>query len=290
LVAAVIIEGKPRTIDGFSVLRVLPSVERRLVGPFIFFDHIGPAELAPGQALDVRPHPHINLATVTYLFEGELLHRDNLGSEQIIRPGAINWMTAGRGIAHSERTPAVLRRTGSRMHGLQVWVALLKEHEETEPDFRHHPTESLPVVETNGATLRVLAGTAFGQTSPVRALSPLFYVDVSLPAGASVTVPRGPRDRAAYVVEGVLSFARERVRPGHMIVFAERDEPVLFAEEPSRVMLLGGEPMDGERHIWWNFVSSSKERIERAKRDWREGRFAKIPGDDTEFIPLPDGS
>jgi redox-sensitive bicupin YhaK (pirin superfamily) len=286
----VIIEGQPRTIDGFAVLRVLPSAARRLVGPFIFFDHTGPAELAPGQAIDVRPHPHINLATVTYLFEGELLHRDNIGSEQNIRPGAINWMTAGRGIAHSERTPAALRRTGSRMHGLQVWVALPKEHEEIEPDFHHHPSESLPVVETEGTTVRVLAGSAFGQTSPVRALSPLFYVDVTLPAGASLSVPREPRERAAYVVEGVVSFAREPVRAGHMIVFAERDEPVLLAVQPSRVMLLGGEPMDGERHIWWNFVSSSKDRIERAKRDWREGRFAKIPGDDTEFIPLPDGS
>jgi redox-sensitive bicupin YhaK (pirin superfamily) len=283
-----IIEGRQRDIDGLPLVRTLPSPKRRLVGPFIFFDHVGPAELSPGQGLDVRPHPHINLATVTYLFDGEFTHRDSLGFEQVIRPGAINWMTAGRGIVHSERTPRELRETGSRLHGLQIWVALPKEKEEVEPDFHHHPAETLPTVETEGSVLRVLAGTAFGRTSPVRTLSPLFYVEARLPAGARVPLPADHRDRAAYVVEGAVSCAGERAHRAQMIVLNERAEPTLLAEEPSRVMLLGGEPLDGERHVYWNFVSSSEERIERAKLDWQNGRFPRVPGDETEFIPLPD--
>jgi redox-sensitive bicupin YhaK (pirin superfamily) len=285
-----ILEGRQRDIDGFPLVRVLPSPRRRLVGPFIFFDHIGPADVAPGQGLDVRPHPHINLATVTYLFEGEFTHRDSLGFEQVIRPGAINWMTAGRGIVHSERTPAALRKTGSRLHGLQIWVALPKEQEEVLPDFHHHGAETLPAFEQDGIAIRVLAGAAFGRTSPVRTLSPLFYVETKLPAGARLRMPDGYADRAAYVVEGAVRSAAERAHRAQMILFDEGDEAVVEAEEPSRVMLFGGARLDGERHIYWNFVSSSPERIERAKREWQEGRFPRVPGDETEFIPLPDDS
>jgi redox-sensitive bicupin YhaK (pirin superfamily) len=285
--APTIIEGRERDIDGFRLVRVLPNVARRLVGPFIFFDHVGPAELVPGVGLDVRPHPHINLATVTYLFDGEFLHRDSLGNEQVIRPGAINWMTAGRGIVHSERTPPSLRKTGSRLHGLQLWVALPQAHEEVEPSFHHHDAEVFPVVKVDGVTLRVLAGSSFGQTSPVRTLSPLFYVEARLPAGGRLKLPNDHRERAAYVTDGAVACGSERGRPGRMLVFAEGTEPVLEAEGPSRVMLLGGAPLDGPRHVWWNFVSSSKDRIEQAKRDWRDGRFGKVPGDE-EFIPLPE--
>ena len=284
------IQGRPRDIDGLAFVRDLPSMALRLVGPFIFFGHFGPAELAPGRGLDVRPHPHINLATVTYVFDGEFTHRDSLGFEQVIHPGAINWMTAGRGIVHSERTPPALRKTGSRLHGLQVWVALPKEHEEIEPDFHHHPADTLPALEIDGAKLRVLAGSAFGRTSPVRTLSPLFYVEANLPAGTRLSPPAENGERAVYVVEGAVSYDGERVRPGQMLMLPEKDAPAIEADQSSRVMFLGGAPLDGPRHIWWNFVSSSKDRIERAKREWREGRFPKVPGDDTEFIPLPDES
>jgi redox-sensitive bicupin YhaK (pirin superfamily) len=284
-----ILDGRQRDIDGFALVRTLPSPKRRLVGPFIFFDHIGPADVAPGQGLDVRPHPHIGLATVTYLFEGEFVHRDSLGFEQVIRPGAINWMTAGRGIVHSERTPTALRASGSRLHGLQIWVALPNEQEEVEPAFHHYDAESLPTVETESTLLRVLAGTAFGRTSPVRTLSPLFYVEATLRAGARVRLPTDHRERAAYVVEGAVSCAGERAHRAQMIVLDEGGEATLEAEEPSRVMLLGGAPV-GERHIYWNFVSSSEQRIERAKRDWQNGRFPRVPGDENEFIPLPDDS
>jgi len=286
----VVIEGRDRQIDGMAVARVLPAPTRRLVGPFIFFDHFGPAELGPGQALDVRPHPHINLATVTYLFEGRIMHRDNIGSAQAIAPGAINWMTAGRGIVHSERTPPELRMGGARLHGLQIWVALPKEHEEIEPAFYHHPVDDLPVFQLDGVTLRLLVGSAYGRTSPVRTLSPMFYLDAFLPAGARLAMPPEHRERAAYVVGGAVSCGAERALPKHMLVFAEGAEAILHAEEDSHLALIGGAPLDGPRHIWWNFVSSSKERIEQAKRDWSEGRFAKVPGDEIEFIPLPDGS
>lgn len=284
-----ILEARPRDLGGFMVGRVLPSASRRLVGPFIFFDHMGSAQLLPGQAVDVRPHPHINLATVTYLFEGEMVHRDSLGSNQPIRPGAINWMTAGRGIAHSERTPLELRRSGSRAHGIQLWVALPRAHEEVEPDFSHHPATTLPILEERGVHLRVLVGSAYGAASPVRTLSPLFYVEASLGAGQELPLPREHEERAAYVVEGTVASGAEVATAGKMLVFARGGEPVLKSENGARVMLLGGAPLDGPRHIWWNFVSSSKERIEQAKRDWKEGRFAKVPGDEVEFIPLPEG-
>jgi redox-sensitive bicupin YhaK (pirin superfamily) len=284
-----IIDARPRRIDGFTVGRVLPSAARRLVGPFIFFDHMGPAVLAPGQGMDVRPHPHINLATVTYLFDGEILHRDSLGSEQPIRPGAINWMTAGKGIVHSERTPPDLRRAGSRMHGLQLWVALPTALEETAPEFHHHPAEALPHATVDRVSLRILAGSAYGATSPVRTLSPLVYVEAKMPAGSRLELPWAP-ERAAYVVDGAITCGTEQAAHGRMLVFTSGSNPVLCADSDARVVLIGGAPLDGPRHIWWNFVSSSKERIEQAKEAWRAGRFTKVPGDEKEFIPLPEGA
>ncbi len=282
---AKIIEARPRPIDDLTVGRVLPAIGQRMVGPFIFFDHVGPAALAPGRGLDVRPHPHINLATVTYLFDGALAHRDNLGFHQVIRPGDVNWMTAGRGIAHSERTPPAERAAGSTMHGIQLWVALPAEHEEIAPSFHHHPAASLPDLEQDGVHLRVLIGAAFGATSPVQTFSPMFYVEARLAAGAVLPLPEYS-ERAAYVVEGALACGAERVEARHMALFAPGAAPAMRAETASHVMLLGGEPV-GPRHIWWNFVSSSPERIEQAKRDWKEGRFPPIPGDDEERIPLP---
>jgi len=282
-----IIEARKRDIGGFSVGRVLPSARRRLVGPFIFFDHMGPVTFASGQGIDVRPHPHINLATVTYLFEGEIVHRDSLGSLQPIRPGAINWMTAGRGIAHSERTGPESRKTGSRLHGLQLWVALPQAHEESDPDFRHYPSATLPEIEMTGARVRVLAGRAYGAASPVRTLSSLFYVEAAIAAGGVLPLPEEHRERAAYVVEGVIRCGEERIESSRMVVLAPGPMPPLRAESGARVVLIGGAPLDGERHIWWNFVSSSRGRIEQAKRDWKAGRFPPVPGE-SEFIPLPD--
>lgn len=285
---ALVIDGRPRDLGGFAVRRVLPAAARRLVGPFIFFDHMGPAEFEAGQGIDVRPHPHIGLATVTYLFDGEIVHRDSLGSHQAILPGDINWMTAGRGIVHSERTGAEKRRAGSRVHGLQLWVALPLAHEETAPEFHHHPAATLPSVDLGGARIRVLAGSAYGQTSPVAALSPLFYADVALPAGGELPLPREHAERAAYVVDGAVCVGEERAERGRMLVFAQGAEVVLRAVTDARLALIGGAPIDGERHIWWNFVSSSEARIEQAKKDWQEGRFPKVPGDEAEFIPLPE--
>jgi redox-sensitive bicupin YhaK (pirin superfamily) len=282
-----LLSGHPRDIGGFSVRRALPSMQRRLVGPFIFWDHMGPAHLAPGHGLDVRPHPHINLATVTYLFEGEIVHRDSLGSDQPIRPGDVNWMTAGRGIVHSERTGAELRKSGSSTHGIQSWVALPTELEETEPAFQHVAGKELPELAVPGARLRVIAGTAFGVASPVRVLSPTFYVEAVLDAGAVLALPDEYAERAAYVVEGAIECDGRRVETATMAI-ADGAGPAAFrALEPARVMLLGGAPL-GVRHIWWNFVSSSAERIERAKREWKDGAVPKVPGDDVEFIPLPD--
>jgi redox-sensitive bicupin YhaK (pirin superfamily) len=283
-----IIDARPRDLGGLKVGRLLPSAARRLVGPFIFFDHMGPAELGPGEGMDVRPHPHVGLATVTYLFEGEIVHRDSLGSHQPIRPGDVNWMTAGRGIVHSERTSADLRRTGSKLDGLQLWVALPRVDEETAPQFHHHPADTLPTLEREGAAIRVLAGTAYGATAPVRTFSPLFYLDVTIPAGCTLPIPREHEERAAYVVKGAIGCDAEQAAPGRMLVLEPGADVALRAESDSRVVLLGGAPIDGQRQLWWNFVSSSKERIEQARRDWREQRFPKVPGDEIEFIPLPE--
>ena len=275
--------------DGFVVRRLLPSPVCRMVGPFVFVDHMGPVWMAPGDGLDVRPHPHINLATVTYLFDGEILHRDSLGTEQLIRPGAVNWMTAGRGIVHSERSPAAARKTGKSLHGMQLWVALPKVHEEIAPSFQHHPADSVPAVELPGVRLRIVAGSAYGATSPVEVLSPLFYAEAQLERGARLTLPAEHLERAAYVVEGSLACDGKPHKAGSMVVFRPRLTAEIEALEPTRTMLLGGATIDGERHIFWNFVSSSHERIERAKQDWQHGRFPKVPGDEVEFIPLPSG-
>ncbi len=283
-----ILDGRRRDLGGFSVRRILPSAERRLVGPFIFFDHMGPADFAPGQGVDVRPHPHIALATVTYLFEGELMHRDSLGSAQPIRPGAVNWMIAGRGIVHSERTPPEVRARGGRLDGIQSWVALPKAREEDAPRFEHHAAGSLPLVERPGARLRVLAGSAFGATSPVGVASPTLYVDAALEAGATLDVPDEHEERAVYVAHGAARVDGAAAGEGQMIVLPPRAPARIVADDESRLLLLGGAPLDGERHIYWNFVASSPERIEAAKRDWRDGRFPKVPGDEHEYIPLPE--
>lgn len=285
------IEARTRPlIDGFSVRRLLPSSARRTVGPFIFFDHMGPLALPVDRGLDVRPHPHIGLSTVTYLFHGELLHRDSLGSEQEIRPGAVNWMTAGRGIVHSERSTAAARKAGPRLHGLQLWVALPLAFEGSSPSFQHHAEGDIPEVGIPGGHVRVVAGSAFGGTSPVEVLSPLFYVDARLDRDAEIELPQEYRERAVYVVDGAISSDGVAYRPGMMVIFREGLPARLRALEASRVMLLGGAPLDGPRHIWWNFVSSSKDAIEKAKQAWRERAFPAVPGDEQEFVPLPDES
>jgi redox-sensitive bicupin YhaK (pirin superfamily) len=280
----------PRASDlggGFTVLRALPSAQRRMVGPFVFLDQMGPVQLEAGTGLDVRPHPHIGLATVTYLFDGEILHRDSLGSVQPIRPGELNWMTAGRGIAHSERTAAELRPAGPRLSGLQAWVGLPARDEETEPAFVHHGADSLPVLDDAGLSIRVIAGEAFGARSPVATRSPLFYADVTLAPGARLQVPPEHEERAAYIVAGAVEIDGVRHPAGRLLVFRRGAAVVLSATAATRLMLLGGEPLDGPRYVWWNFVSSSRERIEQAKDDWRAGRFTPVPGE-TEFIPLPE--
>ena len=284
--AVLVVPGMTKDLGGFAVQRVLPAKERRAIGPFVFFDHIGPAQLAPGVGVDVRPHPHIGLATCTYLFAGELVHRDSLGSLQPIRPGAINWMVAGRGIVHSERTDPALRAAGAPLHGLQVWIALPRDAEEAEPSFSHHPEDTLPVVQRPGAALRVLVGAAYGARAPAAVHSPLYYVDARLDDGAQVASPDGYDERGAYVIEGCVRVDGVDYGAGTMLL-VDDDRP-LTAIGAARVVLLGGARLDGPRRVWWNFVSSSPERLEQAKRDWRDGRFPKVPGDDVEFIPLPE--
>jgi hypothetical protein len=285
-----VIEARPRDLGGFSVRRVLPSPMRRLVGPFIFFDHMGPVQFDPGGGIDVRPHPHIALATITYLLEGEFVHRDSLGSEQPIRPGDVNWMVAGRGVVHSERTAPEARARGARMHGIQTWVALPQADEEMEPRFEHHPEATVPIVDRPGARLRVIAGTAYGAKAPTGVLMPTLYVHARLDAGATLPVDDEHEERAVYVVDGEIECEGKRFGEGAMLVLHPRAQVSVGAVGETNVMLVGGAPIDGARHIFWNFVASSKERLERAKADWREGRFPKIPGDDVEFIPLPEGS
>jgi redox-sensitive bicupin YhaK (pirin superfamily) len=281
-----IIQAQPRRIDGFDVARALPVATRRSVGPFVFFDHMGTSSLPAGSGLDVRPHPHINLATVTYLFEGSIFHRDSLGSARAIEPGAINWMTAGRGIVHSERTPPEARASGPHLHGLQLWVALPQREEEREPSFSHHACETLPELSERGVKLKLLAGEAYGARAPVPVLSPLFYVDVRLEAGARFALPREYSERAAYVIEGEVSCGSTTLAPRALAVFAPGAPAELSARSAARIALIGGEPLDGPRYIFWNFVSSSKERIEEATRAWKAGEFPKVPGDEHEHIPL----
>jgi len=279
----------PRSSDigGFEVRRALPARERRMVGPFVFFDQMGPNEFEVGRGLDVRPHPHIGLATLTYLFTGAMSHRDSLGTIQTIEPGAVNWMTAGRGIAHSERTPAELRPDGSRLSGIQAWIALPQALEETEPDFAHIPQADLPEIEAEGVHARVLTGEAFGARSRVRTASETLYADVHLQAGSQLAIDSPVAERAIYLVEGALLIDGQRWESGRLLVLKDEPGLVVQAASDSRFMLLGGEPMDGPRHLWWNFVSSRRDRIEQAKDDWRAGRFAQVIGDH-EFIPLPD--
>jgi redox-sensitive bicupin YhaK (pirin superfamily) len=279
----------PRTRDlgGFEVRRVLPSIERRMVGPFVFFDEMGPTLFNPGTGIDVRPHPHIGLATVTYLFDGEILHRDNLGSVQPIRPGEINWMTAGRGIVHSERTAPAVRSAGGRLAGIQSWVALPKKDEETAPAFAHHGSDTLPIVSGEGKTIRLLVGALYGARSPVQSFSETLYADIALAADASLPIPAEHEERAIYLIDGTVEIAGEAFAPGRLLVLRPTAEITVTSRTAARLMLLGGAPMDGPRHIWWNFVSSSADRIEQAKADWKAGRFPPVAGD-TEFIPLPE--
>jgi redox-sensitive bicupin YhaK (pirin superfamily) len=282
----------PRTHDlgeRFEVRRALPSKERRMVGPFVFLDQMGPHVFAAGHGLDVRPHPHIGLSTVTYLLEGEILHRDSLGTVQAIRPGEVNWMTAGKGIVHSERTAPQLRQGESALSGLQCWVALPRNREESEPSFTHNKAHELPVIEGEGASARVIAGSFFGRTAPAPALSPLFYVDLALQPGARLAMPAEYAEQALYVVAGSLDLGRDgRFDAGQLVVLKAGATLTLAAGAAgARLMLLGGEPMDGPRYLTWNFVSSSSERIEQAKADWQAQAFPSVPGE-TEFIPLPD--
>jgi hypothetical protein len=279
----------PRTHDlgGFSVRRVLPHLHARHVGPFVFFDHMGPAAFPPGQGIDVRPHPHIGLATVTYLFEGAIQHRDSLGHVQTIRPGDVNWMTAGRGIVHSERSPAAERAGGHTLHGIQVWVALPLDAEEAEPSFHHHDADALPSIERDGVSMRLVVGSAFGQRSPVLTFSKMFYLGTTFAAGATLVLPPEHAERAVYVADGMLDIGGDTVSTGQLAVLAPGIAVRIDAGQSARAVLFGGAALDGERHLWWNFVASSRDRIERAKEDWRRMRFGQIPGDN-EFIPLPD--
>jgi redox-sensitive bicupin YhaK (pirin superfamily) len=284
---AQILTGPRRDLGGFTVSRMLPQAGRRMVGPFIFFDQMGPAEFAPGHGIDVRPHPHIGLATVTYLFEGAITHRDSLGTVIDIAPGAVNWMTAGRGITHSERSPDGLRAAGHRLHGIQSWVALPQDRAEDAPEFVHHPADTLPQFDRSGAHHVLIAGTAFGHRSPVAARSPMFYLHVEAPAGAIVELPDDHEERAVHIVHGAILVDGVRHEAGAMLVFEPGTAASFTAVESTRAMLLGGAKSDGPRHIFWNFVHASNERIEQAKADWRAGRFPQVPGE-TEFIPLPD--
>jgi redox-sensitive bicupin YhaK (pirin superfamily) len=272
--------------DGFSVRRALPHGKRQMVGPFIFFDQMGPVQFIAGQGLDVRPHPHIGLATVTYLFDGRVMHRDSEGNALEITPGAMNLMTAGRGIAHSERSPASARQGAEGMFGIQSWIALPQAHEETAPSFQHFDATSLPVIEDAGVCARVIAGSAFGRTSPVGMLSPWLYAEVALAAGASAPLDPDQEERAIYVVEGEVDIAGETFEAPRLLIFRPGDRITVRALRRARLMFLGGAALEGPRYIWWNFVSSREERIEQAKEDWKTGRFAPVPNE-TEFIPLP---
>jgi redox-sensitive bicupin YhaK (pirin superfamily) len=281
-----VIDAKAKDIAGFAVRRALPVAQRRAVGPFVFLDQMGPALLSSGQGLDIAPHPHIGLSTMTYLFEGEILHRDSLGTVQMIRPGAMNWMTAGRGIVHSERTP-LEGRSGGHLSGIQFWVALPKSHEESTPSFLHLEAASLPVLEGEGVTARVVAGEAFSTRSPLDAPHPMICVDAKMKAGARLEVPMLHAEQALYITTGRIELAGALYGQGQLIILSRGDPMAIRAMSDARLILLGGEPLDGPRHIWWNFVSSSKERIEQAKEDWKTRRFPQVPGE-AEFIPIPD--
>jgi len=284
---------RARDLGGFEVRRALPAPKRQLVGPFIFFDQMGPAEFINDGGIDVRPHPHIGLATVTYLFNGEFQHRDSLGTNQMIYPGEVNWMTAGRAITHSERTSPETRAGRHSLFGIQTWVALPKKDEETAPTFEHHTQETLPFIEGEGKELRLILGNAYGERAPVSTFSEMFYADAVLQPGAIIPLPDNHEDRGVYVIKGSITVARQEFEAGRMMVFRPGDNINIKAgEQGAQLMLLGGETMNEPRYIWWNFVSSSKERIEHAKEEWNRGdwdggSFSLPPGDDEEHIPLP---
>jgi redox-sensitive bicupin YhaK (pirin superfamily) len=278
-----------RDIGGFSVRRALPTARRRMVGPFIFFDRMGPAIIKAGEAMDVRPHPHIGLSTVTYLFDGAIRHRDSLGTEMVIRPGDVNLMTAGRGIVHSERSPEEMRGGPLSMSGLQTWLALPEAMEEMDPGFEHTPTTALPELSDGGSRARVVMGRFGGALSPVRQHAGTLYVDLALEPSAVAPFDAEWEERALYLLEGEIEISGDRFGPDQLLVFRPGDAISIKAgPSGARMMLFGGDSMPGKRHIWWNFVSSSRERIEQAKAEWRSGRFDIVPGDEEEFIPLPD--
>jgi redox-sensitive bicupin YhaK (pirin superfamily) len=278
-----------RDIGGFQVRRALPTARRRLVGPFIFFDRMGPAILRAGQALDVRPHPHIGLSTVTYLFDGKIRHRDSLGTEMVIAPGDVNLMTAGRGIVHSERTPEELRGAPMSVSGLQTWLALPDDKEETAPVFENTGRDLLPQFEYDGASGRLVMGSLSGIRSPVRTDTDTLYADIRLAPGARISIPADAEERAIYVLDGNVNISGDEFPSDRLLVFRPGDEIVVSSDEGSHFMLFGGASLGSKRYIWWNFVSSSKERIEQAKNEWKTGRFDIVPGDEEEFIPLPEG-
>jgi redox-sensitive bicupin YhaK (pirin superfamily) len=282
-----VIVAPSKDLGGFSVRRALPAIGTRMVGPFIFFDQFGPAEFKAGQGVDVRPHPHIGLSTVSYLFDGEMMHRDSLGTALAIKPGDVNLMTAGRGIVHSERTGEVLRDKGHHLHGIQAWLALPKAHEENAPSFAHHGVDALPRVDDGGKRIRVIMGALFGVESPVSFPHDVFYAEAVLSPGATLPLDADHEERAIYIVSGQIDIAGDTFEAGRLLVFRPGDRISVLAVSHARLMLLGGAAMDGPRHIWWNFVSSRQERIEQAKEEWRAARFDTVPGDAEEFIPLP---
>ncbi|RLQ88051.1 pirin family protein [Notoacmeibacter ruber] len=282
----------PRAVDlgGMEVRRALPSTKRQMVGPFIFFDQMGPAEFLTDQGIDVRPHPHINLATVTYLFDGEIRHRDSLGTDIAIQPGAVNWMMAGRGIVHSERTSEDRRQNGQKLFGIQTWVALPEDAEERDPAFKHHGVSDLPIISDHGVEARLIAGEWMGASSPLQTASETLYADVQLQSGRSAPIDANFEERALYTIGGNIEIAGQSFGPNQLLVLRPGDPITVKATEDARFMLFGGSPMGGPRYIWWNFVSSRAERIAQAKEEWRQGRFTTVPGDEDDFIPLPENS
>jgi redox-sensitive bicupin YhaK (pirin superfamily) len=280
----------PRSVDldDFVVRRALPHSTRRTVGPYVFFDHFGPAEFRSGKGLDVRPHPHIGLSTLTYLYDGEIIHRDTLGVKAAIHPGEVNWMTAGRGIVHSERTAPERRVDGEPLHGLQLWIGMMSKDEEIDPGFWHLGGDELPIVNGEGKNVRVVAGKMFGAASSLRTTSETIFADISLEAGAAMPLDAEYEERAIYVSSGEIDISGDRFGTGQMLIFRPGDKITVKAEKPSRIAVVGGAPLDGPRYVWWNFVSSRKERIDQAKEEWKQGRFGRIDGDAIEFIPLPE--
>lgn len=276
-----------KSLGEFTVSRILPHSSKQMIGPFIFFDHMGPVNFPRGKGIDVRPHPHIGIATVTYLFEGSILHRDNLGYEQEIQPGDINWMTAGKGIVHSERETEKVRNSNHTLHGLQLWVALPDNKQEIDATFHHHSKETLPLFEYDGATIRLMIGEIFGQKSPVKVHSPMFYADVTLPENTTISIPKNGQELGVYVIDGTVSIDNTNYNKFDFIFATQEEEISITANENAKLILIGGKAFDTERYIWWNFVSNSKNRIEQAKSDWLNGNFDKVPNDN-EYIPLPE--